>query len=427
MASAQLLLIGVIVIAIGAVALVGLLLARRSRPRSRRIVVFGIGGAGGNAVDRMVRARMSGVDFIACNTDAQVLGRSRARRKIQIGEKLTGGLGAGGDPVIGQRAAEEDAGRIGRAIAGADMVFIAAGLGGGTGSGAAPVVAAQARQAGALTVGIVTLPFVLEGPKRREIADRAAEALGASVDTLIVVPNDGVRNVVLGEITMLEAFRIVDDLLREGIASIVEIIAQTGFINLDFADVRSVMEGAGSALMGVGRAVGDDRATEAARAAIGNPLLGGGIAGTRAILLSVAGPPELTMTEVMRAVEVVREAADPEADVILGATFDERLGDAMQVTVIATGFAPATHAEGDRRPIRSGRIAQGKGRTPASPAIDADEGPNAAAGERGATPNPPAEEERVEGDSNQAFDASPNDLDVPTFLRRQVPGPGERA
>ena len=302
------------------------------------IRVIGVGGGGSNAVNRMIRAEMMGVEFIALNTDAQALLQSDAPHKIRIGDKITRGLGAGGDPSIGERAAEEDTDKIAQALEGSDMVFITSGLGGGTGSGASPVVAEIAREAGALTIGVVTKPFAFEGAKRRLTAEKAAEALKSKVDTLITIPNDRLRDVVQKNTSILDAFRVVDDVLRQGVQGISDIITVPGLINLDFADVRAVMKEAGSALMGIGRASGENRAVDAAKQAIASPLLEINIAGAQGILFNVTGSSNLSLFEVTEAAEEIRAAADPEANIIFGTSFNDRLGDEVQITVIATGF-----------------------------------------------------------------------------------------
>jgi len=312
------------------------------------IRVIGVGGGGSNAVNRMIRAEMMGVEFIACNTDAQALLQSDAPHKIRIGDKITRGLGAGGDSSIGQRAAEEDRDKIAEAIADSDMVFITAGLGGGTGSGAAPVVAEIAKEQGALTIGVVTKPFSFEGARRKLIAEKAAEELKAKVDTLITIPNDRLRDVVQKNTSIVDAFRIVDDVLRQGVAGISDIITVPGLINLDFADVRTIMKDAGSALMGIGRATGDNRALEAARQAVASPLLEINIAGAQGILFNITGSSNLTLWEVTEAAEEIRAAADPEANIIFGTSFNERLGEEVMITVIATGFDGRRRAESAR-------------------------------------------------------------------------------
>ena len=313
------------------------------------IRVIGVGGGGSNAVNRMIRAEMMGVEFIACNTDAQALLQSDAPHKIRIGDKITRGLGAGGDASIGQRSAEEDAEKIADALRDSDMVFITAGLGGGTGSGAAPIVAEIAKDLGALTIGVVTKPFSFEGARRKLVAERAAEELRAKVDTLITIPNDRLRDVVQKNTSMVEAFRFVDDVLRQGVQGISDIITVPGLINLDFADVRAVMRDAGSALMGIGRASGDSRAIDATRQAIASPLLEININGAQGILFNIAGSSNLSLFEVTEAAEEIRSVADPEANIIFGTSFDERLADEVTITVIATGFDASRKREAPHR------------------------------------------------------------------------------
>jgi cell division protein FtsZ len=312
------------------------------------IRVIGVGGGGSNAVNRMIRAEMMGVEFIACNTDAQALLQSDAPHKIRIGDKITKGLGAGGDSGIGGRSADEDRDKIADALADSDMVFITAGLGGGTGSGAAPVIAEIAKEQGALTIGVVTKPFGFEGNRRKLIAEKAAEELKSKVDTLITIPNDRLRDVVQKNTSILDAFRVVDDVLRQGVQGISDIITVPGLINLDFADVRTIMRDAGSALMGIGRASGENRAVEAARQAVASPLLEVNISGAQGILYNISGSSNLSLWEVQEAAEEIRAAADPEANIIFGASFNERLGDEVMITVIATGFDGRRRAETQR-------------------------------------------------------------------------------
>jgi len=313
------------------------------------IRVIGVGGGGSNAVNRMIRAEMMGVEFIACNTDAQALLQSDAPHKIRIGDKITRGLGAGGDSSIGQRAAEEDTEKIAEALRDSDMVFITAGLGGGTGSGAAPVIAEVAKELGALTIGVVTKPFAFEGSRRKLIAEKAAEDLRAKVDTLITIPNDRLRDVVQKNTSILDAFRVVDDVLRQGVQGISDIITVPGLINLDFADVRTVMRDAGSALMGIGRASGENRAIVAAQHAIASPLLEVSITGAQGILFNITGSSNLSLYEVTEAAEEIRANADPEANIIFGTSFNERLGDEVMITVIATGFDAGRRRDHSRR------------------------------------------------------------------------------
>jgi cell division protein FtsZ len=302
------------------------------------IRVAGIGGAGINAVNRMIDAGIADVDFVAVNTDVQQLQLSDAPTKIHIGEELTRGLGSGADSDVGRRAAEEAYDQVKAALRGSDMVFVTAGEGGGTGSGAAPVVAQIARELKALTVGIVTMPFKFEGTRRRRQADDGVEALREACDTLIVIPNDRLLEVLDRSTSMIDAFRIADDVLRQGVQGICDLITMPGLINLDFADVRTVMKDAGSALMGIGFATGENRAREAAERALRSPLIETEVTGAKGILLSVAGGEDLSLVEVNEAAEVVRQAATEETNIIFGATVDERLEDQVWVTVVATGL-----------------------------------------------------------------------------------------
>jgi cell division protein FtsZ len=305
------------------------------------IKVIGIGGGGSNAVNRMIRAEMMGVEFIAVNTDAQALLQSDAPHKIRVGDKITRGLGAGADPAIGQRAAEEDSEKIYEALKDADMIFITAGMGGGTGSGAAHVVAEIAKDLGALTVAVVTKPFSFEGARRKLVAEQYTETLKDKVDTLITIPNDRLREVVDKKTSILDAFRVVDDVLRQGVQGISDLITVPGLINLDFADVKTIMREAGSSMMGIGIGTGENRAVEAARAAVMSPLLEINIQGARGILFNVTGGSDLGLFEVNEAAEVIKEAADPEANIIFGTVIDDRMRDEVKVTVIATGFDAA--------------------------------------------------------------------------------------
>src|SRR5579864_718012 len=312
------------------------------------IKVVGVGGAGLNAVNRMIDAGISEVDFIAVNTDSQALQMSDAQQKIHIGRDLTGGLGSGADPEIGRRSAEEGYDQVKHALRGSDMVFVAAGEGGGTGSGAAPVVAKIARDLGALTVGIVTMPFKFEGTKRRTQADQGVQALRAACDTTIVIPNDRLLEVLDRSTSMLDAFKVADDVLRQGVQGITDLITLPGLINLDFADVRTIMSNSGTALMGIGfSSAGDNRAKEAAERALRSPLIDEEITGATGILLSVAGGDDMTLIEVNEAAEVIRAAATEDTNIIFGATVDDRLTGQVWVTVVATGIGRGRHA---RRP-----------------------------------------------------------------------------
>jgi cell division protein FtsZ len=300
--------------------------------------VVGVGGGGSNAVNRMVDAGLSGVEFVAANTDAQALLVVDADVKVQIGAESTRGLGAGADPEIGKEAAHESRDELKEVLKGADMVFVTAGEGGGTGTGGAPIVAELARELGALTVGVVTRPFGFEGRRRAEQAHRGIEELRDRVDTLIVIENDRLLQVVEKRTSIIEAFRMADDILRQGVQGITDLITVPGIVNLDFADVRAIMNEAGSALMGIGAASGENRAAEAAHTAVSSPLLESSIEGATGVLLNVTGPPEMGLFEVNEAAEVVTSAADQNANVIFGAVIDESLKDEVRVTVIATGF-----------------------------------------------------------------------------------------
>ncbi|HYZ77267.1 MAG TPA: cell division protein FtsZ [Gaiellaceae bacterium] len=302
------------------------------------IRVVGVGGAGLNAIDRMIDAGINQVEFVAVNTDIQQLSTSDAATKIHIGRDLTGGLGSGADPEVGRRAAEEGYDQIKHALRGSDMVFVTAGEGGGTGSGAAPVIARISRELGALTVGIVTLPFKFEGTRRRRQAEEGVQGLRDACDTTIVIPNDRLLEVLDSSTSMLEAFRIADDVLRQGVQGICDLITLPGLINLDFADVRTIMKDAGSALMGIGFSSSDNRAREAAERALRSPLIDTEIAGARGILLSIAGGDDLSLLDVNDAAEVVRQAATDDTNIIFGATIDERLTGQVWVTVVATGL-----------------------------------------------------------------------------------------
>ncbi|GAB4567793.1 MAG: cell division protein FtsZ [Anaerolineae bacterium] len=320
-----------------------------------QIKVIGVGGGGSNAVNRMIEEGIQGVEFIVVNTDAQALMLSNAPQRMRIGDKLTKGLGAGGDPEIGQRAAEESAEEIKALLKGADMVFVTCGLGGGTGTGAAPVIAHLAKEMGALTIGVVTRPFSFEGSRRRQIADRGLELLKQAVDTLIAIPNDRLLQIVDKKASIQMAFRVADDVLRQGIQGISELITVPGLINLDFADVRAIMSEGGSALMAIGRAKGEGRAQEAAQQAISSALLDVTIDGARGILFNVTGGNDLSLFEVNEAAEIIRSTADPEANIIFGAVIDPQMQDEIRITVIATGFEAASErrqpARGDGKTI----------------------------------------------------------------------------
>jgi len=303
-----------------------------------RIVVLGIGGGGSNAVNRMIQSGVRGVEFIAVNTDTQALSRSDAPTRVHIGEKLTRGLGAGGNPNTGEKAAEESAEQIAELVRDADMVFIAAGMGGGTGTGAAPVIAQISKDLGALTVGVVTKPFSFEGRQRAKNADEGISQLRERVDTLITIPNDRLLEVIDRKTTLEQAFMEVDDVLRQGIQGISELITEPGLINLDFADVKSIMADSGGALMAIGRGTGESRAQDAARMAISSPLLDISMEGARGVLLNITGGTDLALSEISDAADVIAQAADPEASIIFGAVIDPKIENEVRITVIATGF-----------------------------------------------------------------------------------------
>jgi cell division protein FtsZ len=302
------------------------------------IKVVGIGGGGSNAVNRMIEAGLKGVEFVAINTDSQSLLLSNADKKIQIGNKLTRGLGAGANPDIGRKAAEESESELAELLSGADMVFITSGMGGGTGTGAAPIVAKIAKEVGTLTVAVVTKPFSFEGKRRMAQAEVGTAELKSKVDTLIVIPNDRLLQVVEKRTSIVEAFAIADDVLRQGVQGISDLITVPGLINLDFADVRTIMTNAGSALMGIGVSSGEDRAVTAARSAISSPLLEASIEGAKGVLMNITGSSNMGLFEVNEAAEIIAEAADPDANIIFGAVIDDNLNDEIRVTVIATGF-----------------------------------------------------------------------------------------
>ena len=306
------------------------------------IKVIGVGGGGNNAVNRMVESELNGVQFLSVNTESQVLELSKADVTIQIGEKVTKGLGAGANPQIGEAAAQESREDIIKALEGADMVFVTAGMGGGTGTGAAPVVAECAKEVGALTVGVVTKPFAFEGKRRRAAAEKGIEFLTQKVDTIIVIPNDKLLQVVDKKCSLSDAFRTADDVLRQGIKGISDLIQVPGLINLDFADVKTIMTEQGEALMGIGVASGENRAADAAKMAINSPLLETSIDGAKGILLNISGSANLSLFEINEAAEIISDAADPDANIIFGSVIDESLGDSVQVTVVATGFNSST-------------------------------------------------------------------------------------
>lgn len=325
-------------------------MANGQNPETFAVIrVAGVGGSGSNAVNRMINAKLRGVEFIAVNTDAQALNNNLAQTKIQIGKEITRGLGAGADVEIGRKAVEENKEEVYEALKGSDMVFVTYGAGGGTGTGAGPMVAQIARELGALTVGVVTKPFSFEGMRRRKVAELGIEELKDKVDTLITIPNDRLLQVIDKKTSLWDAFGIVDDVLRQGVQGISDLITLHGIINVDFADVRTIMANAGSALMGIGRASGDNRAMEAARAAIDSPLLELSIDGAKGILFNITGGPDLGMYEIDEAAKAITEAADADANIIFGAIIDEAMAGEVKITVIATGFEGEV-AKKDKKP-----------------------------------------------------------------------------
>ncbi len=382
------------------------------------IKVLGIGGGGVNAVNRMIEGGLRGVEFIAVNTDAQTLLMSDAEVKLDIGRETTRGLGAGSDPDIGRHAAEEHRDEIEEILKGADMVFITAGEGGGTGTGGAPIVAEMARDQGALTIGVVTRPFGFEGRKRATQADVGITDLKKAVDTLIVVPNDRLLQVSDPHTPMIDAFRMADQVLFQGVEGITSLITTPGLINLDFADVKAVMTGAGSALMGIGHGSGEDRAEEAAKGAISSPLLESSIEGARGVLLSIAGPNDLTLHEVNRAADTITRVAHPDANIIFGAVVDDALGEEVRVTVIAAGFDKVTAVAGTQFESRLSRLLEEPGSVRlGEPVVAA----SSLGDEEEPAPMPSIlveEEDEIFRQEREpaSFDAE-EDLDIPDFLK----------
>ncbi len=363
------------------------------------IKVVGVGGGGCNAVDRMIDEGLQGVDFVAINTDAQALLQSRANLRVRIGEKLTRGLGSGGNPDQGKKAAEESADELYEVLRGSDMVFVTSGMGGGTGTGAAPIVAQIAKEVGALTIGVVTRPFTFEGSRRIQTAEGGIAKLKEQSDTLIVIPNDRLLQIVDKRANLQDAFRMADDVLRQGVQGISELITVPGLINLDFADVRTIMSEGGAALMAVGKAAGEDRAREAAEKAISSQLLDITIDGARGILFNVTGGPDLTLFEVNQAAAIIKETAHPDVNLIFGAVIDANMKDEIRITVIATGFerTGVPRRVSEPQPIRQ--------ETPVARPVEKPERP--------ANPKPPAPVEF------QPRTFNTEDLDIPTFLRNR--------
>ena len=363
-----------------------------------KIKVIGVGGGGSNAVNRMVASGLSGIEFWSINTDAQALAQSSVPHRLQVGQKLTRGLGAGGNPSVGQKAAEESRDEIASVLEGSDLVFITAGMGGGTGTGAAAIVAEVAKEMGALTIGVVTRPFTFEGRRRLSQAEEGITALQTSVDTMIVIPNDRLLSVIAEQTPVQEAFRVADDVLRQGVQGISDIITIPGLVNVDFADVRSVMSDAGSALMGIGVGSGKSRAREAASAAISSPLLESSIDGAKGVVFNITGGSDLTLHEVNAAAEIIYEVVDPNANIIFGAVIDDRMQGEIRITVIATGFSGETQLQ-QKPAMRAPSL-----RRPGSPIQGVP------------TPPPPPEPPRP-----QPGMGGGGRLDIPEFLQRRRP------
>lgn len=395
-----------------------------------RIKVLGVGGGGSNAVNRMIEEGIQGVEFVAINTDAQALMLSDAPQRVRIGEKLTKGLGSGGLPNVGSKAAEESGEDLHEVLRGADMVFLTAGMGGGTGTGATPIAARIARECGALTIGVVTKPFSFEGSKRRQVAEEGIARLKEEVDTLIVIPNDRLLQIVEKRVSLQDAFRVADDVLRQGIQGISELITVPGLINLDFADVRSIMSEGGAALMAVGRGSGENRAADAAQEAISSQLLDVTIDGARGILFNVTGGLDLSLFEVNEAAEIIRETAHPDANIIFGAVIDETLSDQVRVTVVATGFdtaSPTTTpnsaaAEASARDPSATFTAQRTASRAKPDAAPQSRGASAEAGTgartvRSREGQQPHSRSHVELQIPELMNS--DELDIPPFLRRQ--------
>ena len=394
-----------------------------------QIKVIGVGGAGCNAVNRMVQYGLQGVEFIAVNTDKQALSMNKGDNKIQIGEKLTKGLGAGADPEIGRKAADESRDLIQEALRGADMVFITAGMGGGTGTGAAPIVAQCAKEMGILTVGVVTKPFTFEGRVRMRNAEAGIENLKPAVDTLITIPNDKLIALV-GKASLPDALRVADDVLRQGIQGISDLIAVPSMINLDFADVKTIMKEKGMAHMGIGTACGEKRASEAAKQAVESPLLETSIDGAKGILINITGGPDLSLLEVNEAAELIQQSADPDANIIFGADIDESMGDALRITVIATGFDKADVAKAKEQPLVFGsRPAPAAPRAYSAPQAVPASAENAFSARPyaqlkdddipAAEPEQKKESTFTEQDIRREYTNRPtNQLDIPAFLRK---------
>ena len=365
-----------------------------------KILVVGVGGSGGSAVSRMIDSGLRGVEFIAVNTDAQALHHNPAKHKVHIGKSTTRGLGAGMDPAVGSKSAEESHEELEAMLKDADMVFVTCGLGGGTGSGAGPIIAHLAKDAGALTVAVVTKPFAFEGEQRRHIAEAAYNEMAEAVDTIITIPNDRLLQIIDKKTSLLDAFKTVDNVLFQGVQGISDLITVPGLINVDFADVKSVMANAGSALMGIGKASGENRAVDAAKAAVDSPLLELSIDGAKGILFTITGGPNLGMYEVNEAARVLTESADPSAKIIFGANVDEALGDEVKVTVVATGFGQGAKATKKIQAVRPSPFAKKSG--------DEAPAPSSSFRSKNIMDEPPVD------------NSEDDDLEVPAFIRKKM-------
>lgn len=385
-----------------------------------QIKVVGVGGGGGNAVNRMINEGLGGVEFISVNTDNQALMMSKAKIRVRIGDKLTRGLGAGGNPEIGRKAAEESADELYEVLRGADMVFIACGMGGGTGTGASPVIAQIAKELGALTIGVVTRPFTFEGLRRQQTAEAGIEALKSQVDTLIVIPNDRLTQIADKRATLQQAFSLADDVLRQGIQGISELITVPALINLDFADVRTIMSEGGAALMAVGRASGDDRARKAAEAAISSNLLDVTIDGARGILFNITGGSDMTLFEINEAAAIIKESAHPEVNLIFGAQVDESMGDEVRITVIATGFEPSRVARRiDQQTVLRPQMQPLRPQVQQPPVHHQAAAPAPQPVQHQQPPVPPMQPPSPQRPDYSARVYDEDDIEIPTFLRKR--------
>lgn len=382
-------------------------LVKPDSARIAKIKVIGVGGGGGNAISSMIEAgNVNGVEFVAINTDAQVLLNNKAPTKLQIGEKLTKGLGVGGNPEIGKQAAEESIEKLKELFIDTEMVFVTAGMGGGTGTGAAPVVAQLAKESGALTIGVVTKPFSFEGTRRMVAAEDGIERLKEATDTLIVIPNQRLMDVIDRKMTLLEAFKVVDSVLGQGVGGIADILTTAGLVNVDFADVKSIMKDAGSALLGIGTGVGENRAQMAARAAVSSPLLDLSIEGARGVLFNIAGGNDMTMFEVDEAARIISSSADPDANVIFGAVIKPELSDQVKITVIATGF--------DETRSRLAQMSQTQIQKPVVQGVVSEPIPESIVKNSHQDEEPPEDNESSNGDE----DVFGQKFEIPAFLRK---------